>query len=97
MTTKIIENEKTRIYRRYVDMVTQGFATGLICKSRAGLGKTQLTLSILENSKTTYYHTNTYSTPLALYKMLYHHNGKVIVLDDIPLYRPAVLTLMHHY
>jgi len=83
--TKIIENEKTRIFKRYVQMVVDDFSTGLICKSRAGLGKTQMTLSILEEANAPYYHTNTYSTPLALYKMLFHNNGKIIVLDDMEM------------
>ena len=83
--TTLIHNEKTQQYRRYVQMVANGFSTSLICKSRAGLGKTQLTLQILEDEKTPYYHTNTYSTPLALYKLLYHHNGKIIVLDDMEM------------
>jgi hypothetical protein len=66
-------------------MVIQGYVTSLICKSRAGLGKTQTTIQMLKEDKTEFHYINSYSTPLALYKTLYQHNGKIIVLDDMEM------------
>lgn len=81
--TDIIENGQVVRYRHYLQLVAEGSFNSCICQSRAGLGKTQTTLQILDSEKAEYFYTTTHSSPLALYKMLYENNGKIIVLDDM--------------
>lgn len=81
----IIENGQVIKYRHYLQLVIEGSFNSCICQSRAGLGKTHTTLQILDDENAEYYYTTTYSSPLALYKMLYENNGKIIVLDDMEM------------
>ena len=75
-----IEIVEKGLMEDYLDMAVQGKASVLI-HSRAGLGKTYTTLKKLEGKD--YKYNSGFASPLALYKELYEHRNKVIVLDDI--------------
>lgn len=54
----------------------------LFVLGRAGIGKTYNIISTLEEEGIKYEYRSGNVTPMALYKLLYEHNEKVIVLDD---------------
>ena len=72
---------------RYIDMVAEGYRNFLILKSRAGLGKSFQTVHRLHDNNLEkgedFEVKKGFTSPLELYKELYHHRDKVVVLDDL--------------
>lgn len=64
-------------------MLIAGHCNAIICHSRAGLGKTYNTIKLLESNNAEYVYNSGVTTAVALYKMLYDDNGKIIVFDDV--------------
>jgi len=79
------------LIKKYISGISQGLATSLIIKSKAGYGKTELTLLTLkelgfsEGIHYSYY--NNYFTPLEFYKTLEETNQlqkpRLLILDDV--------------
>lgn len=64
-----------------VDMWVNGGTDFLLLRGRSGTGKTYAAREVVEDHGVLY--VNTYTTPLALYKLLYEYRDAPIVIDDI--------------
>lgn len=81
--TPTINTKKYDLIRDYLKAVSEGVITSFMITSRAGLGKTRITLETLKESGIPFHYVSGYTTPLALYKTLYRHKDELIVFDDI--------------
>lgn len=75
--------EAMSVYKDYLKMLVDGHINSVLCHSRAGLGKTYTTVRMLKEMGVDYKYVSGVSTAVALYKLLFENNGKVLVLDDI--------------
>ncbi len=80
----------TRFYKvpvHFIRMVAGGYANSVVLVSEAGLGKSFLVLKTLSELglkiNKDYVYINSYTTPLALYNLLYQHHDKLILFDDV--------------
>ena len=55
----------------------------LLLHSKTGLGKTYSTIKYLKELNVEFEYTNGVVTAVALYKMLYDNNDKIIIIDDV--------------
>lgn len=76
-------NMKLETLQEYVKMIANGYVNCLFVFGEGGIGKTETILRTLEEEKTETVYLNGVVTPLELYNMLYEHNDKLIVFDDI--------------
>lgn len=67
----------------YIKMVSQGLSKCTIIDGAGGLGKSYSTITILNQEKSDYAYTDSYSTAPAFYIWLYKNKEKIIVLDDV--------------
>lgn len=71
----------------FIRMVAGGYANSLVLVSEAGLGKSFLVLKTLSDIglqiNRDYVYINSYTTPLALYNLLYQHDDKLLIFDDV--------------
>ena len=89
--------ERWDAYRFFLNMVVDGFSKSLIAYGTGGVGKTYNLDKVFESRGLEEYHEDKHlsgtdgydfvkvtgkSTPIAMYKELYEHNGKTIVFDD---------------
>ncbi len=81
--TPTIDNDKYQLIRDYLKAVSMGIINAFMITSRAGLGKTRITLETLKSEGIEFYYVSGYTTPLELYKTLYRHKDELIVFDDI--------------
>jgi len=81
----IIKSKQGNVYTDYVKMLANGYANSLICRSKAGLGKTHTTIELLKDLKIPYVYKSGFSTPLSLYITLHENRDKIIVLDDMEM------------
>ena len=72
----ILNLDKGRIAADFIRMVSGGHANALLLHGNGGLGKTFLTLKILDSQKSEYVYFSGYSTPLSFYKFLASNNIK---------------------
>jgi Holliday junction resolvasome RuvABC ATP-dependent DNA helicase subunit len=70
-------------YRHYLSMLKSNHVNSVLCFSKAGLGKTHTTISMLKEMQIPYMYTSGVATAVSLYKMLYDSRDKVLILDDI--------------
>lgn len=81
------------IISTYLNMLTDDLNHGLIVLSKGGLGKTTLILDSMKSKQLIqdihYIYANSFSTPLAFYKLLDSVNAlqspKILILDDMEL------------
>jgi hypothetical protein len=64
-------------------LISSNDAHSLLLHSKTGLGKTYTTIKTLKKLNVEYAYTNGVITTVALYKMLYENNNKVIIIDDV--------------
>lgn len=81
--TPTIDTDKYQLIRDYLKAVSLGVIDAFMITSRAGLGKTRITLETLKSEGIQFYYVSGYTTPLELYKTLYRHKDELIVFDDI--------------
>ncbi len=79
-----IENPQTEHIKGLVTMATRKETPAVVIFGRGGYGKSFIVRSTLTTMGfKDYEQINTYSTPLALYKWLYHNRQKLCILDDV--------------
>jgi len=78
-----VSNEKLGVLEEFVRMIAKGDMNCLFVFGEGGVGKTETILRTLETEDVQAVYLNGVVTPLELYHLLYEHNGKLIVLDDI--------------
>jgi len=78
-----MERKQVNVYEDYLKMLFADYVHGVICHSKAGLGKTYNTIKILKKHKKEYIYNSGVTTAVALYKLLQDNNDKIIILDDI--------------
>ena len=78
MTNKQIEK-----YKHYLNMLFKGHIYSVLCCSKAGLGKTHMTIELVKQSNIPYTYKSGITTPMALYKLLYDNRNGILILDDI--------------
>ena len=93
MIKKIKESKNSNLDKYFrplielVKVVVKGEEFGLIIYGDGGLGKTYSVLKAMSELNleygTEFIYVNSYVTPLELYNLLWEHNGKVIILDDV--------------
>jgi len=87
-----------RSFYTFIDLLLSDaeYTHGAIIHGDAGIGKTKGVEVRLARSGKPYAFYNSYSTPLAFYELLYHDNGKTIVLDDVNtlLKNPASVAIL---
>jgi len=81
--------ERQELLAHHVRLVTRGLSNGLfVYGSRGGLGKTKVILQTLRQERALPIRLNGHITPLSLYTTLFHHQDRVIFIDDADsLYR----------
>ena len=67
------------IPREYIKSVATGFNNSLILLGKQGLGKSFLALETLNTQKSNYRYHSGFTSPMALYKLLYENRGKDII------------------
>ena len=78
-----MQTKQIQIYKDYLNMLFEGHIHSVLCHSKAGYGKTYTTIKTLKELGKDYIYNSGVTTAVALYKMFYDNNDKVIVLDDI--------------
>lgn len=71
------------IYEDYIKTLNETSINGLLCHSKAGLGKTYTTIKLLKDNGIDYEYVSGVTTAVAFYKTVVENSGKVIVFDDI--------------
>jgi replication-associated recombination protein RarA len=71
------------MYKDYLKMLSNGLIHSVLCYSKAGYGKTYTTIKFLKEIEKEYVYYSGVTTAVALYKILFENNNKIIVLDDI--------------
>jgi hypothetical protein len=74
---------KNDIYEDYIKTLNKTSINGLLCHSKAGLGKTYTTVKLLKENKIDYEYVSGVTTAVSFYKTIVENSGKVIVFDDI--------------
>lgn len=86
------------IPREYIKSVAKGFNNSLIILGKQGLGKSFLALETLNGEKVRYVYHSGFSSPMALYKLLYENKDEnvVNVFDDTYglVSQPQALTII---
>ena len=92
-TSKV--SDKYALFDVSLKAISNGNIPLLILKGSAGWGKSFRTKQYLEENKISHKYINTYSTPLAFYKILYEHKDKsVIIFDDLQVDDRKIIALM---
>src|SRR3990167_6264181 len=71
------------IPQHYIKMVCRNFSKGCVLIGEGGLGKSFMTTNTLIEEKKDFVYLNTHTSPLELYKFIYHNREAIIVFDDV--------------
>lgn len=76
--------KKVNLYYKYLELMFNSTEINcVICRSKAGYGKTHSTLEYLKQQKKEFVYNSGVTTAVALYIMLCENKNKIIVLDDV--------------
>jgi len=91
----MIEHKKYKLLEQGLKAITDGTINLLVERGLPGFGKSFMTKQFMDNNKVNYKYINTYSTPLAFYKLLYENrNRQVLVIDDVHVEDKKIIAIL---